>query len=148
MSYKTTNETSNFDFNEAVICEIRKNLNSISLLLDNVKILPENSANRDIRVMRTNQLTITLENGTISELTEEGYKVYDINMKPYKTVPDRVLTEDFYEEAFKELTDCTLSSIIKEGNNYTISIDTEDHTWRMSVTADSDAEQWDRFFNL
>ncbi len=148
MAYKTQNELTHFDFHEAVICEIRKTPGAVTLLLDNVKILPENTCNRDIRVMRTNQLTFTMENGDISELVDEGYQLYDINMKPYKTVPDTAIEKSGYEEAFSELVECTLDSIEKTDEGYLISIDTCDHTWRMAVTADSDTEQWDKFFNL
>ncbi len=148
MSFKTTNELGHFDFNEAVIFEIRQSLDSLSIVLDNVKILPENSCNRDIRTMRTNQLTLTLLNGKISELVDEGYQLYDINMKPYKSVPDRMIEPDQYEEAFKELTDCTIHSIERTDQGYLVSIDTFDHTWRISADADSDTEEWNRFMNL
>ena len=56
MKYTTTNEFNQFEFEEAHISDIQIVEGRFYMLLDNVKILPDNSCNRDIRKMRTNEL--------------------------------------------------------------------------------------------
>ena len=54
--YSTINEVNHFEFGEAVVGDIQLTERMFHLVLDNVKICPENSCNRDIRMMRTNEL--------------------------------------------------------------------------------------------
>ena len=50
--YSTINEVNHFEFGEAVVGDIQLTERMFHLVLDNVKICPENSCNRDIRMMR------------------------------------------------------------------------------------------------
>ena len=52
--YNAVNELNHFDFAEAVVGDIQLLGKMFHIVIDNVKILPENSFNRDIRTMRTN----------------------------------------------------------------------------------------------
>ena len=52
--YSTINEVNHFEFGEAVVGDIQLTERMFHLVLDNVKICPANSCNRDIRMMRTN----------------------------------------------------------------------------------------------
>ena len=74
MSYQTQNELEHFVFEEAVVQDFRPSPGGFTLLLDNVRILPENSTNRDIRTMRCNEMTLKIEGGTIRGLFEEAYR--------------------------------------------------------------------------
>lgn len=148
MKYKTTNELSHFRFSESYIAEIRSMSNSFSMILDNVKILPENSCNRDIREMRTNQLLYSIQNASIMAFIEEGYNIYDADGKLQRQEHDRPLEEKEYAEAYKRLAGCCIYDIEKDGDIYTISIDTEDHTFLIQVNGSGDMEEWDRFLNL
>ena len=133
MKYKTTNELAGFDFTEAYIGEIRAMSDTFTIGLDNVKILPENTKNRDIRKMRTNELVLKIRdaNGNLKEKKE-----------------DRVVAADAYTEEFKKLIGCVIYTLKKEGDIYEISIDTEDHTYLIRVSGTEDTEEWERFLNL
>lgn len=148
MKYKTTNELRNFRFSDAYIAEIRVMSDSFLMALDNVIILPENSCNRDIREMRTNGLELRIREAAVISLVEEGYKVYDADGKLARQEEDKTVLPDDYKSAFEELAGCMLYSIEKSGNEYTFSIDTEDHTFLMKVTGGDDTEEWDRFLQL
>ena len=50
--YSTINEVNHFEFGEAVVGDIQLTERMFHLVLDNVKICPENSCNRDIRMQR------------------------------------------------------------------------------------------------
>ena len=56
MKYHTDNELQNFQFAGAYIAEMCVVNGIFEMILDNVTILPQNSCNRDIREMRTNEL--------------------------------------------------------------------------------------------
>lgn len=152
MKYKTTNELGNFRFSDAYIAEIRAMSDSFFMVLDNVMILPENSCNRDIREMRTNELELRIWNAAIASVVEEGYKVYDADGNMKHKEDDRVIPAEAYKEVFEALAGCMIYSIEKSenegGREYTISIDTEDHTFLMKVTGDEDTQEWNRFLNM
>lgn len=148
MKYKTTNELAHFRFWDSYIDEIRTMSNSFSMVLDNVKILPENSCNRDIREMRTNQLQLHIENAAIKAVIEEGYKIYDADGNLQRQEKDRTLAENDYANAYKELAGCCIYAIEKVEDTYNISIDTEDHTFLIQVAGSCDIEEWDKFLNL
>ena len=118
------------------------------MYLDNVKILPDNSHNRDIRIMRANELEFSISNATINQFVEEGYKVYDADGKLTSTVNDREISSEEYKEEFDKLSECTLYSITKKDGIYKIEIDTVDHTYALIVSGENDSVKWDRFLNL
>ena len=45
----------------------------------------------------------------------------------------------------KELEGCEIYSIEQEKGVYTVSIDTEDHTFMIKVSGSADVKEWDRF---
>ena len=47
----------------------------------------------------------------------------------------------------KELEGCEIYSIEQEKGVYTVSIDTEDHTFMIKVSGSADVEEWDRFLS-
>lgn len=148
MKYKTTNESDHFNFSDSYIAEIRTTSNSFSMVLDNVKILPSNTCNRDIREMRTNQLSFHIQQASVEDFVEEGYKIYDADGRLLRQEADRQLTAAEYPTACKQLEGCMIYSLEKENDCYKISIDTEDHTFLIHVTGSGDMEEWDRFLNL
>lgn len=148
MSYKTTDELNHFDFEDACISEMRMGTGTFSLLADNVKILPDNSCNRDIRTMRTNQLFLKISDAVIDTFVEEGYKVYDANGRLLREEKDHTLASSDYKHFFSELEGCSIDAIIKNGNRYEISISAEDHTFFLALTGTSDTEEWERFLNV
>ena len=60
MKYTTTNEFEHFDFLEVHVNDIMFANGVFKIGLDDVKILAENSCNRDIRKMRTKGLILSL----------------------------------------------------------------------------------------
>lgn len=148
MKYKTTNELEHFEFRDACIAEVRLANRVFTMILDNVIILPENSCNRDIRRMRTNQLMLRIGEADIETFIEEGYKVYDANGNIMRQEEDTPVAAKDYAETFKKLEGCTLYAVEKRDDSYEISIDTEDHTFFIRVAGESDSEEWERFMNL
>lgn len=86
--YSTINEVNHFEFGEAVVGDIQLTERMFHLVLDNVKICPENSCNRDIRMMRTNELLFKISDAEIISLVEEGYNEYDADGNLKHTYPD------------------------------------------------------------
>ncbi len=148
MSYQTKNEWEHFDFQEAVIAEARQCIGFFEIMLENVKILPENSCNRDIRTMRCNGLLLHIEEGAIVSLVEEGYQIYDANGNLKEKKEDRVIAASDYQAHLQGLQECVIYSLKKEENLYHFSIDTDDHTYDLKVSGTGDIEEWDRFLNL
>ncbi len=148
MKYKTTNELSGFDFLDAYIGEIRALSDTFTMVLDNVKILPDNSKNRDIRKMRTNELELKIQNAKITDFVEEGYKIYDADGNLKEKKEDRPVSEADYTKEFEKLSGCVIYTLEKTGDTYEFSIDTEDHTYLLRVSGSEDTEEWERFLNL
>ena len=96
MKYKTTNELEHFEFRDACIAELRAANGLFTMILDNVKILPENSCNRDIRKMRTNGLLLRISEAAVETLVEEGYQVYDADGNILRREADRPVETEQY----------------------------------------------------
>ena len=121
MKYYTENELQNFRFEGAYIAETCAVNGIFEMILDNVTILPQNSCNRDIREMRANELKLKIREPEIAA-EDQAAKL-------------------------KELEGCEIYSIEQEKGVYTVSIDTEDHTFMIKVSGSADAEEWDRFLS-
>ena len=139
MKYYTENELQNFRFEGAYIAETCAVNGIFEMILDNVTILPQNSCNRDIREMRANELKLKIREPEITAFVEEGYKVYDAE--------DILIAPEDQAAKLKELEGCEIYSIEQEKGVYTVSIDTEDHTFMIKVSGSADAEEWDRFLS-
>jgi hypothetical protein len=149
MSFQTTNEFDHFEFEETHIGNIQVLDGVFHVLLDNVKILPENTCNRDIRKMRCNEMEFRVENPQIVEVCREGYTLYDANDNPKETVPDEVLEPQVYTEAWAVFLDADVYSITRQEQVYTFVIDaTDERTYTVRVRGTADVESWERFLNL
>lgn len=158
MSYRTVDEVHHFDFQDAKITEIKRERGHLIFFLEYVTILPENSCNRDIRRMGTNELTLQLQHAEILHFVEEGYKVYDADGNLKETCEDREIELSEYERIFDTLAQGTIYSLHRRelGNpdrkrEYKIYIDTDaeenGHTYLLLVKGDHDVQQWERFMN-
>ncbi len=154
MKYKTVNEFHNFSFAETHISDIQITSGFFHMELDDVKIAPSNSCNRDIRQMRCNSLIFKLTDGHVVSLIADGYKVYDADGKLMREVPDIPVLEGEYLEVCKNFVDGSVYDIAREEKdngeiNYIFSIDdVEDASYTLVVAATGDTEEWDRFLNL
>lgn len=148
MSYQTQNELEHFVFEEAVVQDFRPSPGGFTLLLDNVRILPENSTNRDIRTMRCNEMTLKIEGGTIRELFEEAYRLYDADFHLVQELPERQCPPEEWENLLKMLSGCELDEITGDEKGYTVCIRGEDHTYRLELSGTGDRECWEKYLNL
>lgn len=155
MKYTTTNEFEHFEYQEAHISDIQFTDGVFFFLLDNVKILPENSCNRDIRTMRANELFFRVTDGAICSLVEEGYKIYDANGNLKQAIEDRVIDQSDYKEITDTFIDGTIYSmeqISLEGEgkvSYRFIVDAaNERTYELTVEGSGDKQEWDRFLNL
>lgn len=149
MKFTTTNEFDHFDFLEAHVNDIMFANGVFKIGLDDVKILPENSCNRDIRKMRTNGLILSLSDAEILSFVEEGYRIYDADGNLKKTEDDVPVDEQEYKTVFEYFTDAYAYNIEKKDDEYTFVIDgTNERTYSIIVKASGDAQEWDKFLNL
>lgn len=149
MKYTTTNEFDHFDFLEVHVNDIMFANGVFKIGLDDVKILPENSCNRDIRKMRTNGLILSLSDAEIISFVEEGYRIYDADGNLKKTEDDVPVDEQEYKTVFEYFTDAYAYNIEKKDDEYTFVIDgTNERTYSIIVKASRDAQEWDKFLNL
>ncbi len=148
MKYQTTGELEHFRFDEAYIAGVQAANGIFYMTLDHVIILPENSCNRDIREMRTNQLELKIQDAVIESFVKEGCKIYDADGNLMRREEDVTLTPEQYKEAFAELEGCEIYSIEKQDDVYIFSIDTEDRTVLLKVRGIGDTQCWDRFMNV
>lgn len=72
--FQTKDELEHFDFEDAVLEEVECACGRVKVMIDNVKILPDNSMNRDIRTMRANQMEITFVEGSWHNLWKKAIK--------------------------------------------------------------------------
>ncbi|MBO5484241.1 MAG: subtilin biosynthesis sensor protein SpaK [Lachnospiraceae bacterium] len=154
MSYRTVDEAENFEFQDAEILEMKLEREHLVFNLGYVTILPENSCNRDIRKMGTNELMLQIQHAKILRFVEEGYKVYDADENLTGTFEDREVPAEEYTKMFETLVQGNIYSLIKknldgetEGYEYEISMDANEHTYQLIVTGTHDVQVWERFMN-
>jgi hypothetical protein len=149
MGYQTTDEFDHFGFEETHIGNIQVVDGLFHILLDNVKILPENTCNRDIRKMRCNEMELRLEDPQIVEVIREGYTLSDADGNPRETVEDEVLAPQDYTGAWEVFLDAEVYAITRQEQEYTFVVDaTDERTYTVRVRAAADVESWERFLEL
>ena len=147
--YHTINEINHFEFGEAVIGDIQLTDRMFHVVLDNVKIKPENSCNRDIRTMRTNELFLKLDEAEIISLEEEGYSEYDANGNLRHTYEDVTIEPEKYRETEGVLVEGTVYELKFEESVYCFVFDgTDDRVYVLKVAASGDEESWNRFLEV
>ena len=147
--YNTINEFSHFSFGEAVIGDIQITEGMFRAVIDNVKILPENSCNRDIRTMRTNELLLKLDEAKIITLVEEGYREYDADGNLKHTYEDVAVEPDHYKQKEEVLIEGTIYELTLSDGVYSFVIDgTDERTYTLKVSAGGDEESWNRFLEV
>ena len=147
--YNTTNEFEHFDFAEAVIGDIQLANGMFRAVIDNVKILPENSCNRDIRTMRTNELLFQLHEAKVTELVEEGYREYDADGNLKHNYEDILVEPEQYKEKEEVLMEGTIYELKLADGTYNFVIDgTDERTYTLKVAATIDEESWNRFLEV
>ena len=147
--YSTINEVNHFEFGEAVVGDIQLTERMFHLVLDNVKICPENSCNRDIRMMRTNELLFKISDAEIISLVEEGYNEYDADGNLKHTYPDEEVEKAKYDEVAQVLLEGTIYELTLQSGVYTFIIDgTNDRTYALKVTGSGDTKEWNRFLEV
>ena len=90
MNFRTVDEFEKFNFDEAHISGIEIKSGHVFLYLDNVMIAADNSCNRDIREMRTNDLVLKLQDGVVTSFVKEGVKVYNADGVFQREIPDEI----------------------------------------------------------
>ena len=147
--YNTMNEFAHFDFSEAVIGDIQLAEGMFRAVIDNVKILPENSCNRDIRTMRTNELLLKLDDAKLVTLVEEGYREYDADGNLKNIYEDIVVNPDQYKQKEEVLVEGTIYELQLADGVYSFVIDgTDERTCTLKVAAGGDEESWNRFLEV
>lgn len=153
MGYRTVDEWEHFEFQDADLAQIRMENGHLYLELGYVTILPDNSCNRDIRKMGTNELTLQLQHVQIGQIIEEGYKVYDADGNFTESVADKVLTPEEYPAWMEEMAGGAVYQILRKNSEgelpyqYEIYLDANDRTYLARVDAKHDVETWERFMN-
>lgn len=147
MGYHTRDELEHFNFSGAEILEIREYRDQLIFELGFVTILPANSCNRDVREMGTNQLTLKLFCVKEIEIILEGYKVFDADGNLKKTCEDEVIEKKDFSAVYQALVGSGIYSLEKKGETYSFYLDGEERTYRFTVTAEGDSQDWERFMN-
>ena len=151
MNFRTVDEFEKFNFDEAHISGIE--IKSGHLYLDNVMIAADNSCNRDIREMRTNDLVLKLQDGVVTSFVKEGVKVYNADGVFQREIPDEIIPVDKYQETFDLLADkYMLEATVKRDeiageNVYEFEIEYEEFSYLLVVKANHDTQEWDSFMN-
>ena len=149
MKYTTRNEFCNFEFSEVHVDDVKIQNGVFQMRLDDVKILPENSTNRDIRKMRANGLVLTIEDAQINSFVEEGYKTYDADGNLLREDPDIELDEQQYRDIYEFFIDSYAYLIAQNEDEYTFVIDgTNERTYTIIVQGSGDVEEWDKFLQI
>lgn len=147
--YHTINEINHFELGEAVIGDIQLTDRMFHVVLDNVKIKPENSCNRDIRTMRTNELLLKLDEAEIISLVQEGFREYDASGNLRHTYEDVTIAPEQYKETEEVLVEGTVYELKLEESVYCFVIDgTDDRVYELKVVAGGDEEFWNRFLEV
>ena len=83
--YATVNGLNYYDMHDAVLQSASLMSRQFTLVLDQVYIKAEHPANRDIVTKRTNDFRMVFDDVSSLSLYEEGYELFDADMKPYRS---------------------------------------------------------------
>ena len=100
--------------------------------------------------MRTNGLNLTIQDGSVQSLVEEGYKTYDADGNFKGQCEDRLLAPEAYNDALKALADgeCCIYALEKQGKGYLFTLDASNgRTYLLHIAGGRDMEEWERFLN-
>jgi hypothetical protein len=148
MKYNTENELRNFDFTESYVGELRFGLTPFYMLLDNVKILEDNSCNRDVRTMRTNGLELRIREPEVVSVIREGCRIYNADGILQQEIADEAVSPECWGDLCKGLEGAQVLELAKEADTYRILIQGEEHTYQLSIRGTGDGESWERFMNV
>lgn len=149
MGYITENELDHFDFSDAQIADVEVLTDALHLCVDNVLIKPECSANRDIRLMRTNGMVVRFSPMEVKSVIKEGYRTYNADGVLMNEDPDVELGAKAIGDVILNMPEGYLVSMEKSGDEYTICFDgTDEATYDIVISCNSDKEEWERFLNL
>lgn len=87
--FRSTNEIYNFDFQDAVIDNVKFNEDEIIITVNGLIIEPENSQNENFTKSYSDTTKIKLKNAKIISAIKDGYRRYDVNDKLTDEVPDQ-----------------------------------------------------------
>ena len=147
MGYRTVDEFNGFDFKDAHVTSMERRYGHFLAVLDDVKILPSNSCNRDIREMRTNELVLKLNDAVVEEFILEGCQIYDADGVLQEEREDTTVESSEYDKSLKEMEDRYIYEITKENDKYTIYIDGDEDSYMIKVKASHDTQEWEKFMS-
>lgn len=151
--FKTENELEHFELGEAVVGDIQFMEGLFEIVLDQVKILPENSQNKDIRTMRTNELLFTILEPEDLKIIEEGMRTYDANGVLKTITEDKILAPSEYNSLREVLPMGNIYEVVKKecekGFRYQFVIDgTDEKTYSVEISGKTEWMQWNRFMSV
>lgn len=156
MKYRTVDEAHHFNFQYADIIKIGMEGERLVLNLGHVTILPDNSCNRDIREMGTDEMVFQIQNAEIVQFVKEGYKVYDADGNLKDAFEDRTLGREEYGQVFGLLEQGAVYDLQRKDlqdteacYEYDVYLDEDatGRTYRLTVQGKHDIQEWERFMN-
>ena len=147
--YSIENDINTFSFEQAVLQEVKKSLDGLTVILDQVLILENNQYNKDIVTKRTNNFSIHFSKTKKVSLFEEGYSIFDADLNLIEKKEDReVDPQDIFFD-LEHMQGCEVDEVIVEENKMKFTFLVEDHTWRLEVIyEDRYTSSWERFMSL
>lgn len=88
MGFRSVNEIHNFDFQDALIKNVKTKDNDYILEIDALIVEPENSQNENFTKSYADIAKITLKDAKILSGVKDGYKHYDANDKLLEEIAD------------------------------------------------------------
>lgn len=148
MKYILENDLEHFDFTDSVFDGVDKTADGITVYLENVKITADNPHNRDIAVKRTNDFCFKIERVTEWSLIEEGYQLYDADMRPYRKEEDRVVAPENIDEDLSLMAGCYVDEVSASEGRYIFVFNVGDHTYRLEVLGQGSSQNWEHFLSV
>ncbi len=150
MGYYTKNEIENFAFTQSPIFETKEYRDQFILELGYVVIKANNSCNRDVFDMGTNELKLRLYEVSEMQITKLGCKIYNADGKLMSEREDEVVPKEEQKQVL-ESWNGGLGQIIafeRKDGVYQFDIETEDDLYLFEVKATENSQEWERFRRL
>lgn len=162
MTFKSTNEIFNFDFQDAVIDSFKIGEDAINMTLTGLIIEPENSQNDNFTKSYADTTKVKFANGKIISGFKDGYKRYDVNDKLLEEVPDKHLdideiklilknskgaylfAMDANDDSSEELFSYTISFEFPNKDEYDNSVT---NSYQVKITFTKSDFEWERYLN-
>ncbi len=159
MAFTSQNELHHFDYEDAVVTDIRVKENTVCFTVEALIVAARNTQNTNYTNSYASTATMTFTGASITRVTKEGYRYYDANDVLLREIPSEDVAKTEWGALFKEFEGSYLPNVEKsgksdaDGEEYLAEIEMIEEdglagaTYELAIRAKDVTVSWERYMN-